>query len=83
MEKQNIGISYGIMSDPLFEQLDKQGFKYDTKKIEQFQSEIDAVHTLRFGSGLLTDSMVDKMLPKLHKKIVAHVATKNKFKVKK
>lgn len=83
MENKSVGVSYGILSDQLSEQLNKQGFKYDNKKIEQFQSEIDAINTLRFGSGLLTDSMVDKMLPKLHKKIVAHVATKNGFKVNK
>jgi len=63
MESQTIGLSYGVLSDPLDKQLDKQGLKYDKKKIEQFEAEREAVNTLRFGSGLLTDSMVDKILP--------------------
>jgi len=77
MENQSVGISYGILSEPLDKQLDKQGLKYDKKKIAEFQEELEAVNILRFGSGLLTDSMVDKILPKLHKKIMAHVAKAN------
>lgn len=77
MENKSIGLSYGVLSDPLSNQLDKQGFKYDKKKMDQFEKELEAVNTLRFGSGLLTDSMVDKIIPKLHKKIIAHVAKAN------
>lgn len=72
-----IGIRYGVLSDPISKQLSDQGYKFDTKKVTQFQNELDAVNTLRFGSNLLTDSMVDKILPKLHKAIVAHVAKAN------
>jgi hypothetical protein len=81
MTNQTIGLSYGILSDPLNKQLDKQGVKYDKKKIAQFEEEREAINRLRFGSGLLTDSMVDKILPKLHKKIIAHVAKANGQKV--
>jgi hypothetical protein len=77
MSTQQIGLSYGVLSDTLSKQLDNQGFKYDAKKIKEFETELEAIHTLRFGSGLLTDSMVDKIIAKLHKKIVAHVARKN------
>ena len=77
MADQTVGLSYGVLSDPLDKQLEKQGLKYDKKKIAQFEAEREAVNTLRFGSGLLTDSMVDKILPKLHKKIIAHVAKAN------
>jgi hypothetical protein len=77
MENQNVGLSYGVLSAPLSKQLDEQGLKYDPKKMEQFEIECDAINTLRFGSNLLTDSMVEKILPKLHKKIVAHVAKAN------
>jgi hypothetical protein len=77
MANQNIGLGYGIMCEPLTDQLDKQNFKYDFKKMSQFEEERNAINTLRFGSGLLTDSMVDKILQKLHKKIIAHVAKKN------
>lgn len=78
-----VGLSFGVMSDPLSKQLDKQGFKYDKDKMKVFQKEADAVNQLRFGSHLLTDSMVNKILPKLHKAIVAHVAASNGKTVKK
>lgn len=78
---QTVGLSYGILSDPLSKQIDKQGLKYDKKKMDIFQNELNAINTLRFGSSLLTDSMVDKILPKLHNKILAHVAKANGQKV--
>lgn len=81
MENQTIGISYGVLCESVSKQLNKQGFKYDKKKIQQFEKELDAIHTLRFGSGLITDSLFEKLLPKLHKKIVSHVAKENKMKV--
>ena len=81
--KKTLGIGYGIMCEPISVQLDKQGFQYDKKKIDLFEAEREAINTLRFGSGLLTDSMIDKIFPKLHKKIVAHVALKNKMKTNK
>lgn len=67
---------------------DKDGMWYTKegilkKKIDLFEAERGAINTLRFGSGLLTDSMIDKIFPKLHKKIVAHVALKNKMKTNK
>lgn len=79
-DNSNIGLSYGIMSDKLSKQIKDQGFDFDKSKIEIFQKEVDAINCLRFGSNLLTDSMVDKIIPKLHKKIVSHIASKNKLK---
>lgn len=85
MEEQankQIGLSFGALSDRIGEQLRKQGFKFNEKKIASFENELNAIQTLRFGiSGLLTDSMVDKIVAKLYKKIVAHVANENKLKV--
>jgi uncharacterized protein YllA (UPF0747 family) len=77
MSNTTVGLSYGILSEPLDKQLDKQELKYNKKIIAGFESEREAINTLRFGCGLLTDGMVDKMLPKLHKKIIAHVAKSN------
>lgn len=77
---RQIGIGFGVMSPPLAEQLTKQGFRFDAEKVKIWQQEIDAINRLRFGSNLLTDSMVDKMLPKLHKIIVKHICAKNKLK---
>lgn len=74
MENKQIGLGFVALSDPINVQLKKQGFKFDAKKVAVFEKEVDAINQLRFGSGLLTDSMVEKMIPKLYKKIVQHVA---------
>ncbi len=81
MENKNIGIGFGILAEPLAKQLKKQGFKFNVEKIKYFEREREAINTLRFGSNLLTDSMVDKIIPKLYKKIIAHVAKENKLKI--
>ena len=47
---KSVGLSYGILSEPLEKQLDKQGLNYDKKKIAQFEKERDAINILRFGS---------------------------------
>ena len=80
MSNVKIGLSYGILSDPISKQLSKQNLKFDKDKIKVFEREVEAINTLRFGSCLLTDSMVDKIIPKLHKKIVSYVAKSNKLK---
>lgn len=76
MAEITVGISYGVLSDPLRKQLDKQGLKYDKKIISKFEKQREAVNVLRFG--ILTDSMLDTILQKLHKQIIAHVAKENK-----
>ena len=81
MSNFSISLAYGVMSDPINVQLDNSKYKYNAKKIAVFEKEREAINRLRFGSGLLTDSMVDKILPKLHKKIVAHVAEANGYKL--
>ena len=78
-EKRQIGLSFGILSDSISKQLTAQKFIFDKKIIKNFEDEVDAINTLRFGSGLLTDSMIDKIISKLYKKIVQHVAKKNKL----
>lgn len=78
-EIKKIGLSYGCLADDLSKQLTKQGFKFNKEKVAQFQKQVDAINVLRFG--LLTDSMVDKLLPKLHKQVCSHVAKQNQMKV--
>lgn len=80
-EIKQVGLSYGIMAEELSKQLDKQELKYDQKKMKYFEKERQALQTLRFGSGILTDSMFDKLLAKLHKKVMQHVATANKLNI--
>jgi hypothetical protein len=75
---KTIEINFGAMADRLSKQLRVQGLKFDKEKVAVFQKEMDAITLLRFGSYLLTQSMVDKITPKLYKIIVAHVAKENK-----
>ncbi len=78
---KKIGLSFGVLSPPLSKQLKEQGFKYDKEKVAVFEREATAINQLRFGSNLLTDSMVGKIVPKLYKKILQHVVKVNKLKV--
>jgi SpoU rRNA methylase family enzyme len=77
---KSVGIYFGVFSDPLNTQLKKQGFKYNEKRVTEFEKQRDAINVLRF-SDLLTDGMTDKICKKLHSKIVSHVAKENKMKV--
>lgn len=77
MENKNVGISYGIIADSLSKQLTQQGLKFDKKKMDIFEEQREALNKLRFGCGLLTDSMASKLTLKLHNKVMAHVAKAN------
>jgi len=79
MESFYIGIHYGLLADPISEQIKKQGFICD-EKISKFEKTFDSIQVLRF-SDLLTDSMYDKILTKFHKQLIRHVAKVNKYKV--
>lgn len=76
MNTLQVGISYGAMSEPISTQLTKQGLQFDVKKVTRFEELLDHFHHLRF-SDLLTDSMCDTILKKLHKQIMQHVGKKN------
>ena len=79
MESFHIGIHYGLLVDPISEQIKKQGFICD-EKISKFEKTFDSLQVLRF-SDLLTDGMYDKILTKFHKQLIRHVAKINKYKV--
>jgi hypothetical protein len=79
MEPLKIGIHYGLLADPISEQIKKQGFICD-KKISKFDKTFDSIQVLRF-SDLLTDGMYNKILTKFHRQIIRHVAKINKYKV--
>ena len=79
MESFHIGIHYGLLADPISEQIKKQGFICD-EKIRKFDKTFDSIQVLRF-SDLLTDGMYNKILTKFHRQIIRHVAKINKYKV--
>ncbi len=75
---KSLKIAYGAISYPLSMQLKMQGFKFDKDRLKRFQKEVDAVNYLRLGSHVMTDSMVDKALAKIHKALGKHIAEYNK-----
>ena len=80
MESLKIGIHYGLLADPISEQIKKQGFICD-EKISKFEKTFDSLQVIRF-SDLLTDTMYNKILTKFHKQLIRHVAKINNYKVK-
>lgn len=81
MEKKEIGFCYGPLCDPLDKQCEKAGWKFAKERIAQFEKERQAMLTLRFGNRILTDSIYDKLLASLHRKLVSYIAKANGFKV--
>lgn len=79
MKPLKIGIHYGLLAEPISEQIEKQGFICD-EKISKFEKTFDSIQVLRF-SDLLTDGMYNKILTKFHKQLIRHVAKINKYKV--
>lgn len=77
----SVGISYGIISDGIGKQLEKQRLKFNKKDTDLFDKYKDAINDLRMAD-LLTDSMTDKVIKKLHTRIIAHVKKQNKLKAK-
>ena len=74
---KQVGIAYGIISDTLIVQLKKQKIKFNQSTIKTFQKEIECLHTLRFGNNILNDSDFEKLLKKLHKKLMSHLKQSN------
>lgn len=79
IDRLKIGIHYGLLADPISEQIKNQGFICD-EKISKFEKTFDSLQVLRF-SDLLTDGMYDKILTKFHKQLIRHVAKINKYKI--
>ena len=82
MEKVVIKLSYSLLEPPLRLQIKKLGLKYDPKEMIYFEKDRKALYRLWY-SNLLTDSMLNTMLPKLHKKVMQHLAKANKFTLEK
>jgi hypothetical protein len=77
---KTVGIHFGALSDPLAKQLTDQLLKFSPKEVKFFQQDMDALMTLRIRYSL-PESMTDKIMGKIHKKIVAHVAKAEKMNI--
>jgi len=73
MQKQRLGFGYGVLCDTLEKQANEQGFTLG-KYAEELEKCRQAATTLRFGVDL-PDSMYDKILQRIHKRVVKHIIT--------
>ncbi len=71
MTKQ-LSISFGCMSDPIYDQIKKQGHDIDKETVEQIQKLSDAVNMLRLN-GLLPDGAADTARRRIMKRLTKHV----------
>lgn len=79
---KNIGIHYGCMADDLKDQLTAQNLKFKAEDMDRYQKMIDGLNHMRMESVMI-DSMYNKILPKLQKKIMQSVAKSNNMKLTK
>ena len=77
MSEKKLSLVYGALCPSISKQLKKQKLKFDPKKVEVFEKEAEAILRLRFGTGILTDSMAHKCRQKLHNAITKHVIKEN------
>ena len=68
MSENTVGFAYGVLSAPLEEQANGQGYTLG-KKAEGLEKSRQAVIRLMF-SELLTDSQTDQIFKKLQKQVV-------------
>ena len=68
--KKEIGIHYGILSDKIEVQLEKQGYK--DKKIDIHNRILDGINTLHI-KDYITDKQKTNMINKLHKDIIKNL----------
>lgn len=81
-QNKKLEIHFGILAAPLSKQIAGQSFKFREDKVSDFQSILDAIHTLQI-SDIIPDVVASKCLSKLFTKINAHIKTVNKLKTAK
>ena len=74
--KPILKLDLSASSYSLFEQLKRQSFIFDEKKVTRFDELKSKLYTLRF-CGILTDSELKKTFDRLFKQIKAHVEDSN------
>lgn len=75
MEKP-LEIELGMMAHSIARQVNKQGYKYNSEKMREFQRQAEAISLLYYGD-LMTDSAKTKLNKKLFIKIMKHVKDLN------
>lgn len=65
-----LDISYGVMADPISQQLKEQGYNLDEKSLNYFDRIKEGLNTLMF---ITTDSMYRQLVQRANKYIVGKV----------
>ena len=81
MADMKFGIHFGLLSEPLSEQLTSQGLLFDEAAIKLFQDDSEAILSL-WMSDYMNDTQKNKMQDKLFRDIQKHIMAKNKLKKK-
>ena len=71
MKETMIGISYGLLFDPIEEQLNKQGYTLG-KEAEKYEESRKAIFQLMFND-IATGSQSNSMFKKLHNKVMKNI----------
>lgn len=74
--RQNFGISFGCLCDPIATQLTAAGYKFDRTRVMEFEEIRNSIHKLIF-SNIINDRIADKCWSKLYTQVKAHVCKKN------
>jgi hypothetical protein len=75
--KTTLDIFYGGMHPPIDVQLKQQGFLFDEEKVKEFESNRQSAVNL-YWANMITNTVYDKILQKIHNKLTFHIKRKNK-----
>ena len=76
---QTFRIGFGFLVPPIDEQLKAAGYKFNEKKVAEFECIRQHITQLRFAD-IFTDSMYDIVIKRLFNKIQKHVVKENNLK---
>lgn len=70
--ENKLKIGFGVLCDPIANQLENQGFSFDKKEIERFEKARESIICLSFG-GYLPGAQIHKSYQLLLNKIAKHI----------
>lgn len=74
--ERHLRIAFGAISPSLAEQLEIEGFDFNTETVEHLQKDLDAINRLRIRS-VITGSESTKAYTRLNKAIITHIREQN------
>lgn len=71
---KQIEMNYGMYADSIYMQLKKQGLQFKKYDFEKLEKERESLYKLRFAD-YFSDSLYEKMIVKLHNRVMKTVNT--------